>query len=191
MTNLLKVVYIIVYMEGKKRALFVIPSVFLAVLCLFVSCGSSSKKTTDETWGYVQTGTFNPNQVSQAQYTSTKEDVQHFMEELNQIIRRRDYNSWKAALSPEYFEKISSSENLQQVSELPAMKTRRIVLRTAEDYFINVVVPSRANSRVDDIEFIGENRVKAFTIMTNKAGEEQRLRLYDLEKTGNIWKIID
>jgi hypothetical protein len=113
------------------------------------------------------------------------------MEGLNQIIRRRDYNAWKAALSPEYFNKIASAENLQQVSELPAMKTRGITLKTAEDYFINVVVPSRANSRVDDIEFIGEHRVKAFTIMTNASGEEQRLRLYDLEKTGNIWKIID
>ena len=171
--------------------------VFLAVLCLSVSCSSSSKnKTTDnannEEWVYVKTGTaFNPNQISKEQYALTMEDVRHFIEELNQIISRKDYSSWKAELSPEYFKKISSSENLKQVSELPAMKTRKITLKSANDYFNYVVVPSRANSRVDDIEFISENRVKAFTIMTNTAGEEQRLRLYDLEKTGNIWKIID
>jgi len=71
------------------------------------------------------------------------------------------------------------------------MKSRRIVLRVPEDYFQYVVVPSRADLRVDDIEFIGSNRVKAFTLTTNKAGEEVRLRLYDLEKVGNSWTIIN
>jgi len=71
------------------------------------------------------------------------------------------------------------------------MRTRNIVLRTAEDYFQYVVVPSRADLRVDDIEFISRDRVKAFTITTSRAGEEQRLRLYDLEKIGNSWRIIN
>jgi hypothetical protein len=178
----------------EKLPLFIIPSVFLAVLCFFVSCGSSSKTNTTnkDEWAYVQTGTtFNPNQVSKEQYDATMEDVKHFIDALNIVISKGDYNSWKTALSPEYFNKISSAENLRQVSELPAMKTRRITLRTVNDYFKYVVVPSRADSRVDYIEFIRENRVKAFTIVTNAAGEEQRLRLYDLEKTDNIWKIID
>jgi len=175
----------------EKLSLFLIHAVFLPILCIFISCGSSSthKNTDNDDMNYVQAGaSFH---VTKEQYASTKEDVQHFIEKLNQTIKKKDYNSWKSSLSPEYFDKISSPENLQQLSELPAMKTRRITLKSAEDYFMNVVVPSRANSRVDDIEFIGEHRVKAFTVMTNSAGEEQRLRLYDLEKTGNIWKIID
>jgi len=173
-----------------KLPLINILVVFTAILCLFISCGSSvNAKSTYEEKVYVQAG--KTITVSREQYASTKEDIQHFIERLNQAIKRKDYNAWKAALSSEYFQKISSPENLQQLSELPAMKTRKIILKTAEDYFMNVVVPSRANSKVDDIEFIGENRVKAFTVMVNAAGEEQRLRLYDLEKTGNIWKIID
>jgi len=135
--------------------------------------------------------TFDPGSVSQEYYVLTKEDVQHFIEDLNRIISNRNYNAWKNALSPEYFAEISSPYNLQQISESPAMTTRKIVLRTAEDYFINVVVPSRANSRVDDIEFVNRDRVKAFTITRNRAGEEQKLRLYDLERTGNMWKIIN
>jgi hypothetical protein len=176
-----------------KIPLYIISPLFLAVLCIFISCNSSAKpqntdKTEKKEKASAQTG---PMKISKAEYDSTKIDVQHFIEELNQIIRRKDYNAWKAALSRDYFDQIASPENLQQVSELPAMKTRGITLKSAEDYFINVVVPSRANSRVDDIEFIGEHRVKAFTVMTNNSGEEQRLRLYDLEKTGNIWKIIN
>lgn len=135
--------------------------------------------------------TFDPREVSREQFDSTKEEVQHFIEELNRIIADGNYNAWKAALSKEYFDEISSPENLQEISELPAMTTRKIVLKTAEDYFRHVVVPSRANSRVDDIEFIGRERVKAFTINTTRSGEEQRLRLYDLEKIGNTWKIIN
>jgi len=134
---------------------------------------------------------FNPGTITKEQYNSTKEDVQHFIEELNQVIRNRNYSAWKAALSEEYFEEISSEENLQIISGQPAMKTRRIVLKTPEEYFLHVVVPSRANSRIDDIEFIDENRVKAFTVNTNRAGEEVRLRLYDLERFGDLWKIIN
>jgi hypothetical protein len=134
---------------------------------------------------------FNPNQITQQQYTSTMEDVQRFIENLNRTITNKNYGSWRAALSTEYFNEISSPANLKQISEQPAMTTRKIVLRTAEDYFIHVVVPSRANSRVDDIEFISQTRVKAFTVNKTRTGEEQRLVLYDLERSGNSWIIIN
>ena len=134
---------------------------------------------------------FDPANVSREYYDSTKEDVRNFIEELNFIIRSGNYSAWKDALSPEYFAQISSAENLRQVSDTPTMRALRIVLRTAEDYFTYVVVPSRANSSVDDIEFISKDRVKAFTVTTSRSGEVQRLRLYDLERTGNMWKIIN
>jgi len=74
----------------EKISLTIIFVFFLAVLCLFASCGSSSKtKATNdnEEWVYVQTGTanspsFNPKQITQEQYAATKRDVQHFIEEL-------------------------------------------------------------------------------------------------------------
>jgi len=134
---------------------------------------------------------FDPGTISRAQFDSTMDEVQKFIEGLNLIIGNKNYRAWRAVLSPEYFKEISSPENLKQISEQPAMKTRRIVLRTAEDYFTHVVVPSRANNHVDDIEFFGRNRVKAFSINTNRTGEVQRLRLYDLEKDGDSWIIIN
>ncbi|MCL2066392.1 MAG: hypothetical protein FWG99_02870 [Treponema sp.] len=134
---------------------------------------------------------FNPMEVSQDLYVSTIAEVRQFIEELNVIISNKNYNAWRTALSQEFFAEISSAEYLRLVSETDAMKRRRIVLRTPQDYFNNVVVPSRANSRVDDIEFISERRVKAFTVMPNRAGELLRLRLYDLEYADNMWKIIN
>lgn len=178
-------------MEYKRKYLLI----FLAAVML-ISCGSKPDRGQGENAASknetgIVNGVFDPTRITQEYYISTMDEVRQFIEELNQIIRSRNYRAWRAALSPEHFAEIASPENLQQISAQPAMRTRRIVLRTPEDYFIHVVVPSRANSRVDDIEFISMNRVKAFTIHTNTAGEEQRLRLYDLEKIGNTWTIIN
>ena len=138
---------------------------------------------------------FDPSRVTEEYYFSTRTEVQQFIQNLNQIIRSGNFEAWRRALSPELLAEISSDDNLRQLSEQPAMRTRRIVLRTAEDYFTHVVVPSRANvsDRVDniDIEFITISRVQAFAITTNRAGEEQAVRLYDLEKINNIWTIIN
>ena len=139
----------------------------------------------------VITEDFDPSNINYEYYLATREDVRRFIDDLNDIIKNQDYNTWKAILSPEYYAEISSTEHLDELSELPAMKTRNITLKTLEDYFSHVFIPSRANSRVDDIEFIGLYRVKAFTIHTNKAGEEQRLLLYNLEKNGDMWRIIN
>jgi hypothetical protein len=131
---------------------------------------------------------FNPQSVTQVEFDTTITDVRHFIVELNRIVRERDYNGWVAHLGPTYFAHISSPEYLLRISESSdRLKARGIVLSSARDYFIQVVVPSRANDRVDDIEFVTHRRVKAYTI--NAKG--QRLRLYDLENVGNGWRIIN
>jgi len=176
----------------------------ILIVFLIIACGSSPKTSlseappqsdnNDNNNNKIETSTeqvFDPRAISIEQHDSTLDEVQRFIRNLNDIINKKNYNAWKATLSQNYFKEISSSQFLKQVSDSPAMKTRNILLRTPEDYFTNVVVPSRANSRVDDIEFIGINRVKAFTISKNKTGEEQRLVLYDLEKVGNSWFIIN
>lgn len=130
---------------------------------------------------------FVPESISQEVFDTTKNDVRRFVEELNRIIRGKDYNAWRANLSDNYFRQISAEDHLKNVSETQIMKRQRIVLKSAEDYFNYVVVPSRANSHVDDIEFIDENIVKAFTVNS----KNERLRLYELERVGNTWKIIN
>jgi hypothetical protein len=172
---------------GTKKIFLLIS---LAIMTLF-SCGSGPEKEQGKAGNPKKNDVFDPTKISQAQYNTIRDEVQKFIEEQNRIIRDQNFDAWKKSLSPEYFAGISSEENLRQISEQPAMKTRKIVLKTAQDYFEYVVVPSRADLRVDEIEFISANRVKAFTVTTNKAGEEQRLRLYDLEKINNSWTIIN
>jgi len=130
-------------------------------------------------------------------YDVTLAEVKSFIDNLNGVISRRNFSQWRAALTDEYFAQISSREFLAEASESPALKAGRIVLRTANDYFTNVVVPSRANSQVDEIEFEGENVVRAYYLETRTvrgennetATETRRLRVYELVKINGNWKI--
>ncbi|GHV60754.1 hypothetical protein AGMMS49587_03170 [Spirochaetia bacterium] len=130
---------------------------------------------------------FDPGNVPREVYNYTKLDVQNFIEKLNRIIRARNYEGWVANLKEDYFNEKNSPEYLLKVSAQPRLKTQGVVLTNARDYFIHVVVPSRSRDRVDDIEFINQRRVKAYTITVNG----QRLRLYDLEHENGAWKIVN
>ncbi|GHV04812.1 hypothetical protein FACS189485_10870 [Spirochaetia bacterium] len=130
---------------------------------------------------------FDPKNVPREVYDYTKLDVQHYIEDLNRVIRARNYEAWVANLGADYFKEKNSPEYLRKVAEQPRLKTAGIVLANARDYFIHVVVPSRARDHVDDIEFVSQRRIKAYTVTANG----QRLRLYDLEYENGVWKIVN
>jgi hypothetical protein len=131
---------------------------------------------------------FDPASISQEEYDTVKVDIQALINNLNQIIRRKDYNAWASNLGKAYFDRISSPEFLTRTSESSQrLKNQNIVLKNAREYYLEVVVPSRANDRVDDIVFVTHTRVKAYTINAKK----ERLRLYDLENSGDGWKIVN
>ena len=137
--------------------------------------------------------------VSQEVYDFTLAEVKIFVDGLNSLILNKDYAGWKDALSDEFFAHISSREFLAAASEAAVLKSRKIVLRTPNDYFMQVVVPSRSNSRVDEIEFTAANKVKVFyreervrrSENSAPTNEVRRLRLYELVKIEDTWKIID
>jgi hypothetical protein len=136
--------------------------------------------------------------ISQEMYDFTLAEVKLFVDDLNAMIQKKDYNGWKAALSDEFFGRISSPEFLASASESAILKSRKIVLKTPNDYFLQVVVPSRSNSKVDEIEFTAIDRVKVFYLEERRRNENnttttesRRLRLYELIKIDDTWKVID
>ncbi len=112
-------------------------------------------------------------------------DIRAFIESLNTIIQRKDFETWRSYLTPEFIAYYSDPAILAQMSEYPVLKRLSIKLTSLKDYFFYVVYPSRQNDRVDDIEFVGEQRVKAVTI----SQKNDRQILYNLEKHGDTWKI--
>ena len=134
--------------------------------------------------------TDDPVNVSREVYDKTLTEVRGFIDNINRIIGTKNYNRWKTVLSDEYIAMISSPEYLAKQSEMPGLKTRNIVLRTPSDFFVNVVVPSRADVRVDEIEFTADNTVKAYHVDTSRA-EKRRLRVYELKKIDGNWKVVN
>jgi hypothetical protein len=133
--------------------------------------------------------------ISEEMYNYTLAEVKVFVDGLNTMIRDKNYAKWKDSLSDVFFDRISSPDFLASASESPILKSKKIVLKTPQDYFINVVVPSRVQSQVDEIEFTAANRIKVYyldrTKTTTTDTEPRRLRLYELVKDGDTWKIID
>ncbi|HUZ18858.1 MAG TPA: hypothetical protein VMV68_10765 [Spirochaetia bacterium] len=122
--------------------------------------------------------------LTKAQYQQTFDDIRALIEELNVIIGNEDYTAWLSHLTAEYRDYYSNSATLQVISEQPILTRRGIVLRSLEDYFRYVVVPSRADAHLDDLDFVDPDHVKAITIVSGS-----RYILYDLKRQGNEWKI--
>jgi hypothetical protein len=128
---------------------------------------------------------FDPAKITEEVKTATFVDVRALIDSLNQIIRRQDYDAWISHLTAEYVDFYSDPLILAKYSEYPIIKNKGIKLQTLKDYFINVVYPSRQNDKVDDIEFVREDLVKAITV----SPKGDRNILYMLEKQGDAWKI--
>jgi hypothetical protein len=128
---------------------------------------------------------FDPAKITEEVKTATFVDVRALIDSLNQIIRHQDYDAWISHLTPEYIDFYSDPLILAKYSEYPIIKNKGIKLQTLKDYFINVVYPSRQNDKVDDIEFVREDLIKAITV----SPKGERNILYMLEKQDDAWKI--
>ncbi len=122
--------------------------------------------------------------VTEEIYTKTFEEIETFIESLNNIISEKDYETWVTHLSDDYIAKTSDPDYLRDQSSMPILKKNNISLKSLKDFFFYVVVPSRIEAGLDDIEFIDEDHVKAISIVRNKRG-----LLYLLVRVGITWKI--
>jgi hypothetical protein len=122
--------------------------------------------------------------VSEEVYSRTFEEIGQFIDDLNRIIRNADYESWLTYLSEEYIRTTGDPAYLRDQSEKPVLKQANIQLEDLHDYFVHVVVPSRTQATLDEIEFIDENHVKAIAVLRGT-----RVILYLLENVEGQWKI--
>ncbi len=122
--------------------------------------------------------------VSEEVYSRTFEEIGELIENLSRIIRSADYDSWLSHLSEEYIRTTSDPAYLREQSEKPLLRQADIRLHDLRDYFVYVVVPSRTQATLDEIEFLDENHVKAIALLRGK-----RVILYLLERQQGQWKI--
>ena len=117
-------------------------------------------------------------------YRRTFDEIAVVIAELDAIIREQDYDAWVAHLSREYIARTGSPEFLAQASKSARLSSRKVVLRSLEDYFVNVVVQSRLQATLDEIRFVDETNVKALTVVNGET-----YILYWLTREDGMWKI--
>ncbi len=122
--------------------------------------------------------------VTEELYRRTFDEIAGVIAELDGIIRERNYDAWVSWLSREYIARTSSREFLDEASKSARLSSRNIVLRSLEDYFVNVVVQSRLQATLDQILFVGETNVKAMTVVNGVS-----YILYWLVREDGRWKI--
>ena len=125
-----------------------------------------------------------PFEVSEEMYQETFQNIEVIIEELNQIIKNKDFDAWQTYLTEEYIEQTSKSEYLARWLKDSRLQKENIVLRSIQDYFDYVVVPRRFAAKLHEIEFLDDARVYAYTLIRG-----EKYLLYYLVKTQDGWKI--
>ncbi len=123
--------------------------------------------------------------VTQEIYEQTFVDVEALIEELNAIIQSEDFSAWREYLTDEYVAYYSDPAVLKGISDELKKKYRyELRLRTLQDYFLYIVVGSRQEADLEEIEFIDENHLLAYSIVN-----ETPAILYYLANEDGDWKI--
>jgi len=123
-------------------------------------------------------------EISHEEYTKTFEEVEKVIDELNSITKAGDFSRWTTYLSNKFTQEVMNPKALENINEQPLLKRNNITIKTLSDYFMYVVVPSRASVRLDDLIFTDSNRVRAFMQIRG-----DRVLIYQLEKINGKWKI--
>jgi len=122
--------------------------------------------------------------ITKEAFITTKSEIETVVDDLNKITTDRDYERWLGYTSEEYREVFSGRDVLDRVSA--SLPTKGVRLRTLQDYFNYVFVPSRQNMRVDDIQFVSPTRVYVIMEITPSSPAA----IYILENTPKGWKLV-
>ncbi len=123
--------------------------------------------------------------VTEEIYKQTFEDIEAFILNLNSIIKAEDFDTWDSFLTDEYRAYYSDPAVLKGISDELKKKFRyELRMRTLKDYFIYIVVGSRQEAALDEIEFIDETHILAYSIVNDTPAI-----LYYLAYEEDGWKI--
>jgi hypothetical protein len=117
-------------------------------------------------------------------YKKTFNEVQAVIAELTRIIAEGDYTQWLTYLTTDYVGKTGSPAFLDEASQAGVLKQNGIVLTSLEDYFNKVVVRSRLQAKLEDINFVDATHVKAITRIQGAP-----VILYYLVQEEGRWKV--
>jgi hypothetical protein len=160
----------------------------IAVAATLVACASHPAQTQPE--GSTQPtapATDNSSKefvVTPELYNKTFDEVKQVIDALTSLINARDYDGWVSYLTEDYIARTSDPSFLDQTSHSGVLQKSGIVLRSLRDYFEYVVVSSRIQATLKDINFVDKTHVKALTIIDGNP-----VILYYLVREDSRWKV--
>lgn len=114
----------------------------------------------------------------------TFEAVGELVDRLNNAIASRDFETWQGYLSQEYRDHFTDEDVLRELERAPVLRTAQIRLRSLEDYFQHVVVPSRQDAQLEELQVDSQQQITALSDVQGR-----RVVLYHLIWQEEEWKV--
>ena len=121
--------------------------------------------------------------VSEDTFKHDKQDILKIIDELSVIMEERKYKEWLKYVDQTSIDYWTQPKNLTKAQKRLPVKGLR--LRSLEDYFKFVFIPSRRGKNVTEIRYESDTYVKAVEV-TEENGE---LIYYYFNKIKGEWKI--
>ena len=95
-------------------------------------------------------------------------------------MKSRDYKSWLKFIEPNSINYWSQRKNLSSASK--QLPVKGIQLKSLEDYFNYVFIPSRMGRQIDEIRYISSSSIKAVQVR-----EDDTVIFYNFKKINDEW----
>ena len=128
--------------------------------------------------------------VSKETFNADKAAILKKISELNDIMAKKDYNSWLKYISEDSKKYWSNSYTLLKASEKLPKELKGLKLKNLNDYFNYVFIPSRKGRQIDEIRYNSAESVKA--VQVTKSEEDNKTKItvyYNFVKEGGDWKV--
>ena len=123
-----------------------------------------------------------PRAVSKKEFEDDKHEILEIISELAIIMETKDTLEWLKYIDEPSKEYYKNPVNLRKAQR--KLPNKLIELKTIEDYFKNVFIPSRKNSHIDEIRYVSKTQVNAVQVR-----EETDVIYYQFIKEKGKWKI--
>lgn len=100
--------------------------------------------------------------VTRSEFADDKTAIINIINNLSTVISTQNYQEWQKYIDQESKDYYSNPANLRAAQKKLPNKT--IQLKGLRDYFINVFIPSRQRSSVDEIRYISRTNIKAVQV---------------------------
>ena len=120
---------------------------------------------------------------SKEEFIQDKTEIINTIKELQKIMDKQDYQAWLPYISRNSIQYYSSPVNIRKANKRLPDKT--IIFRGLEDYFKYIFIPSRKQSKVDEIRYINKSEVKAVQVLPNNS----TVVYYNFIREDGKWKV--